>query len=189
MQLRKNQSEKKFFKKDFNYLLNENNFFYYEDNFGKLKLPFPNLLGDHQISNISTAIATIKSLDDFKIKDEDIKNGITKIKNIARLEEIESGKLKKLCKKNILIVDSSHNSLGALSLKKYLKKYVKGKIIMILGMMKNKNHNEFVSYFKNVVNTIFTIDIPNQKAAINKNELKTIVENNKIFFQSSNSIQ
>ena len=59
----------------------------------------PNVLGQFQLDNISTAIATIRLLN-FNLKDEHIKKGITKIKSIARLQEIRSGKLKDLVKNN-----------------------------------------------------------------------------------------
>jgi len=43
---------------------------------------------------------------------------------------------------------------------------------MILGMMLNKNHNEYISYFKGNLASLTTIDIPNQKNSISKDELK-----------------
>ena len=53
-----NPSNKVFFNDDFSYSVNENDFFYYEDKLGGLKLPMPNILGQFQLENISTAIAT-----------------------------------------------------------------------------------------------------------------------------------
>ena len=43
---------------------------------------------------------------------------------------------------------------------------------MVLGMMNNKLHKEYVSLFKGKLASLTTIDIPNQKNAINKDELK-----------------
>ena len=40
-----------------------------------------------------------------------------------------------------------------------------------LGMMANKDHNEYMSYFKDV-KTLTTIDIPNQPNSIKGKELK-----------------
>ena len=97
----KNQSNKYFFNEDFSFSEGENGFFYYEDKFGGLKLPAPNVLGQFQLENISSAIATLRVLD-FNIKDEQIKQGINDIKSIARLQEIKSGKLKDLVKNNTL---------------------------------------------------------------------------------------
>ena len=58
-----NPSNKVFFNDDFSYSINENDFFYYEDKLGGLKLPMPNVLGQFQLENISTAIATLRTLD------------------------------------------------------------------------------------------------------------------------------
>ena len=82
----KNSSNKLFFNEDFSFSKRENGFFYYEDKYGGLKLPLPNILGQFQLENISSAIATLRLLD-IDIKNEDIKKGITKIDNKARLQE------------------------------------------------------------------------------------------------------
>ena len=80
----KNSSKKITFGNDFNYSLNENGFFYYEDKYGGLKLPLPNLEGEFQISNISTAIATIRNIEEINISDQNIINGIKKIKRFGK---------------------------------------------------------------------------------------------------------
>ena len=170
----KNSSKKLYFNEDFSYSRRENDFFYYEDQFGGLKLPLPNILGEFQLENISTAIATLRQLK-IDIKNEDIKNGIKKIRNIARLQEIKSGKLKDIIKNNRLLLDGSHNEDGSRVLNEYLqtldcKKHV------ILGMMANKDHKKYMSYFKDIA-SITTIDIPNQPNAISGKALKNKLNN------------
>ena len=170
----KNSSKKLYFNEDFSYSRGENGFFYYEDQFGGLKLPLPNILGEFQLENISTAIATLRQLK-IDIKNEDIKNGIKKIRNIARLQEIKSGKLKDIIKNNRLLLDGSHNEDGSRVLNEYLqtldcKKHV------ILGMMANKDHEKYISYFKDIA-SITTIDIPNQPNAISGKALKNKLNN------------
>ena len=169
--LDKNKSKKIFFNDLFSYTLGENNFFYYEDQYGGLKLPMPNLKGEFQLSNVATAIATIRNIEELKISEENIKIGITKIRSIARLQEIKTGKLKNLVKNNKLFVDGTHNPLGAKVLSNYLSN-LNCNIHMILGMMNNKDHEEYVSLFKGKLASLTTIDIPNQKNSINKDELK-----------------
>ena len=173
--IKNNSSKKIIFSKDYNYILKENNFFYFEDEFGSLKLPMPNIPGEFQLENVSTAIATARQLTDYKILDEHIKNGITKIESVARLQELKFGKLKDLTSNNILFVDGSHNPLGAKVLNEYLQSLNCNKHI-ILGMMANKNHNEYMSYFKNI-KSLTTIDIPNQPNAIKGTELKKKINN------------
>ncbi len=164
-----NQSKKIVYKDQFNYSLNENGFIYYEDEYGGLKLPKPNLLGNFQIDNCATAIATVRNLQ-LGVKDENIKKGITKIKSIARLQEIKSGKLKNICKDNRIYIDGSHNPLGAKALNEYLNTF-DCKKHLILGMMSNKDHEEYLSNFNNI-SSITTIDIPNQPNAIKGIDLK-----------------
>ena len=179
-----NKSKKIFFKEHYSFILKENDFFYFEDEFGGIKLPRPNLSGEFQIENVSTAIATVRQLTDYKITDENIKNGIIKIESIARLQEIKIGKLKNLVKNNQLFVDGSHNPLGAKVLNEYLQN-INCNIHIILGMMSNKNHNEYMNYFKDI-KSLTTIDIPNQPNAIKGNELKNKIKNFKnIKYQSS----
>ncbi len=170
----KNSSKKLYFNEDFSYSNGENGFFYYEDKFGGLKLPLPNILGQFQLENISTAVATLRQLN-MDVKDDNIKDGITKIKSIARLQEIKSGKLKDLVKNNRLLLDGSHNEDGSRVLNEYLqtldcKKHV------ILGMMANKDHEKYISYFKDIT-SITTIDIPNQPNAISGVKLKEKFKN------------
>ena len=173
--IKDNKSKKVFFNKDYNFTLQENEFFYFEDEFGTIKLPRPNLLGEFQLENISTAIATIRQLTDFKISNDHIKDGISKIESIARLQEIKEGKLKDLVKDNQLYVDGSHNPLGASVLNQHLRS-LNCKKHIILGMMANKDHNKYMSYFKDI-ETLTTIDIPNQPNAIKGIDLKNKINN------------
>ena len=164
-----NLSNKVFFSDDFSYSVKENDFFYYEDKLGGLKLPMPNVLGQFQLENISTAIATLRILD-LGIKDEHIQKGITKISSLARLQEIKSGKLKELVKNNKLIIDGSHNEDGARVLNEYLQTIDCNKHI-IVGMMANKDHEKYISYFKDI-SSLITVDIPGQPNSVNGKDLK-----------------
>ena len=83
-----------------------------------------------------------------------------------------------------MFIDGSHNPLGAKVLNDYLDN-LECKKHVILGMMINKNHNEYVSYFKNI-DTLTVIDIPNQPNAIKGSELKDKIKSFKnIKYQNS----
>tara|TARA_Y100000591_G_scaffold333403_1_gene377255 strand:- start:122 stop:1399 length:1278 start_codon:yes stop_codon:yes gene_type:complete len=170
-----NLSKKIFFNNQYSFTLSENNFFYYEDEFGGLKLPLPNLLGEFQLANIATAIATLRNIEEIKLKEIHIKNGIKKIQCIGRLQEIKSGNLKKLIKNNKLIVDGSHNPLGGKVLSNYLDS-IDNNIHLIVGMMSNKKHQEFLDNFTNKLSSLTTIDIPNQPNSINGEKLKNKIK-------------
>ena len=169
--IKSNNSKKIIFNGLYSFSVGENNFFYYEDEYGGLKLPMPNLVGEFQLSNVATAIAALRNIEELKISDKHIKEGILKIPSIARLQEIKLGKLKSIIKNNKLFVDGSHNSLGAKVLTDYLDTIHSNKHIVI-GMMANKDHEKYISFFKNKIHSITTVDIPNQPNAIKGEELK-----------------
>ena len=165
-----NKANKYFFNEDYNFVSMENDFFYYEDKYGGLKIPKPGMIGQFQLENASTAIASLRILENLKIKDEQIVKGIKNAYNSARLEEIKSGKLKDLVKNNRLIIDSSHNPGGSKAINEYLQTLNCNKHV-IVGMMENKDHKKFINYFKNI-SSLTVIDIPNQTNAISGGKLK-----------------
>ena len=185
--IKENKSKKIIFNNEFSYSINENNFFYFEDEFGGIKLPYPNIVGKFQLDNIATAIAAIRGLK-LNIDDEKIKQGITKIKSIGRLQEIKKGKLKDLVKKNKLFIDGSHNPLGAKALIDYLDTLNCQKHL-ILGMMINKDHEKYIRYFNKKISSLTVVDIPNQKNAIKRDVLKNKLKLDGIEIQSKSSIE
>ena len=185
-----NNSSKKFILgEDYKYKKN-NSGFIYEDKLSKLNLPLPNLLGDFQLATVSTAIAIARNLNQFKINESHIKESIIKIKSEARLQNITQGKLRKyVYKDNQIILDGAHNPLAASVIEKYLKNLNSGrKIIMLLGMMANKDHKEFIQMFKSRVHSIIALDIPNQTNFIKKEKLSKIAQSCGIPSTTENSI-
>ena len=186
-----NNSSKKFiFERDYNYKRKKNNFIY-NDKFSKMKLPLPNLLGDFQISNISTAIATARNLNKFTIKNFHIKKAIKKIRSEGRLQNITQGKLRKyVSKNNEILIDGAHNPLAATVVEKYLAQLNSNKkIIMLLGMMSNKDHRGFIKIFKKRIHSIVTVDIPNQENFIDRKKLLKIALSCGIKSKTENSIK
>ena len=184
--LENNKSKKYFFGKNFNISKSENSFIQYQDEFGELILPQPNILGEHQLYNISTTIAASRKI--FKVKDESIKNGIQKIKLKGRLQEIKSGKLKNLAGNNRLIIDGGHNVSASFSISNWAKTQNE-EVNLVIGMMKDKDHYEFVKAFETVVKSITLIDIPNNEGAIFKEDLKNKLNGIKIKFNISDGIE
>ena len=117
--IKKNRSNKIYYDEEYYFKRNEDNSFYFKDEKGGLELPKPNVLGQFQLENISTAIATLRLLN-LDIKDNHIKNGIQKINNLGRLQLIKSGKIKNLVKNNSIFISGDHNEDGARVLNEYL---------------------------------------------------------------------
>ena len=185
-----NSSEKIIFGENY-YCKKNTDGFAYKDDLGKIDLPLPNLLGDFQVSNVSTAIAAARKLDQFKISNSHIKWAITKIKSEGRLQSITHGKLRKyVSKNNQILIDGAHNVLAASVIKKYLETLNSGKkIFMVLGMMANKEHKEFIQIFRNKVHSIITLNIPNQENFIEKKKLSKIAQSCGIPSKTEDSIE
>ena len=78
--------------------------------------------------------------------------------------------MKELVGNNRLLIDGSHNEDGARVLNDYLQSLNCNKHV-IIGMMANKDHKKFISYF-NDISSLTTIDIPGQPNSITGKELK-----------------
>ena len=184
--LKNNLSNKFFFGKEFNISKQENGFIHYQDNIGEIILPEPNVLGDHQLYNISTSIAASRKI--FNIEDEHIKKGITNIKLKGRLQELYSGKLKDISDKNRLIIDGGHNESSSISISSWIKQQHQD-VHLICGMMKDKEHYKCMKHFKGIVKSITLIDIPNQDGSISKEEFNEKLSDLKININLSQSIE
>ena len=184
--LKDNKSEKYFYGEDFNYLRAENNFIQYEDAKGSLILPEPNILGEHQLANISTTIMAARNI--FNIKDEHIKKAVIQVDLKGRLQEIKVGKLKKLAKNNRLVCDGGHNFSAGVALSKWMNTLDQD-INLIVGMMHDKRHKEFMSNFKGKIKSLNLIDIPNQEGSISKEEFKSKIQNDFPNAKLANNIQ
>ena len=184
--LYQNTSNKYYFGKNFNISKSENSFIQYQDEFGELILPEPNILGDHQLYNISTSIAASRKI--FDVKDQDIKLGIQNIALKGRLQEIKSGKLKDIAGNNRLVIDGGHNISSSYVIANWIKNQNQ-KVNLIVAMMKDKEHEEFMKSFEGLVNSVSLIDIPNQEGAISKEEFKKKIINLKFTLNLSNNIQ
>jgi len=178
----KNNSKKYFFGDDFNITKFENGFIYYQDELGEMILPQPNLIGDHQIFNISTSIAASRRI--FNISNINIKNSMKKMTLKGRLEELKFGKLKTLIGENRLIIDGGHNINSAISISRWVKQQNE-KVHLICGMMNDKPHKEFVNQFEDIVNSITLVDIPNQEGSISKEEFKKKLGNKNVYTAES----
>ena len=184
--LEKNKSTKFYFGQDFNISRSENGFIQYQDELGELVLPEPNLLGEHQLYNISTAINASRKL--FNVTDDAIKKGIQKIDLKGRLQEIKNGKLKNIAGNNRLVIDGGHNISAALSIAKWIKSQNE-EVNIICGMLKDKDHLEFMKCFEGRISSATLIDIPNQENGINKEELMDKLSNLNINFKLADSIE
>lgn len=91
------------------------------------------LAGRHQICNFITAYETLNLLrSNFDISDENIAQGMAKVKFPARLEVLN--------KQPLILLDGAHNPSGASALADSIGRYLKEKPVVIMGMLADKDY-------------------------------------------------
>ena len=123
------------------------------------------LIGEHQIENAKTAMATIEVLKkSFNITDENIAQGFAKAVNPARFEV--------LSKNPLIILDGAHNPNGIEALKNALNTHIKEiKPVCIMGMLSDKDSKSSVKILERMFSTIFTVPVDNPRS-LSADELK-----------------
>ena len=103
------------------------------------------LLGDFQHENASTAFTAAKflmpSISTYKVR-----HALARASWYGRIQRLNNGKIFNL-RKNVTVIDGSHNQDGAIVLDQYLTKNSLGKWNIIIGMLNNREVKDFVKIF------------------------------------------
>jgi dihydrofolate synthase/folylpolyglutamate synthase len=111
-----------------------------------------NLLGRHQMSNAGNALALLESAtaERFSLSTDAIRSGLEHVRLKGRLEIVQH--------KPTIVLDGAHNPLGARVLFDFLRSQLHDspgrKLIVILGMMQDKNHAEFMRILLPLVDSL-----------------------------------
>ncbi len=157
-----------YFNKDYKFKTLDRKKFFYQFLNIKKKFLKPSLEGDHQIENASTALtaAIILKKNNYNIKISSLGKSIYNTKWPGRIEKVKF-------KNKIIIFDGSHNLSGAKKLNQYLKE---NNILpnIIFGMLNNKKASEFLLIIKKNIDTLYPIQIPDEKNAYTQREIYKI---------------
>ncbi len=130
-----------------------------------------NLLGRHQMKNAGCALALLESATAkrFPLSVEGIQSGLKKINWKGRLEIVQHNPM--------TILDGAHNPLGARVLFDFLQSQLHDcpgrKIIVILGMMQDKNLAEYLQVLLPLVD-ILIVTQPHMNRAATVDELRQV---------------
>ncbi len=148
-----------------------------------IKIP---LNGSHQIENAKTAICSIKNQTDFKISDQNIKDGLENTNWKARLEKINSGNLiKKLSKNFQIYLDGSHNVQGATTIAEFLENFQNHQKILISQMLNDKNCEEFLKIIGSKINLLLIPEIAKDSRFRKAKDILKIAKDLKINAQTT----
>ena len=146
----------------------------YQDEHGLLDLAAPRLFGRHQFDNAGLAIATLRAIDRFRLPHAAFE-GIVNAEWPARMQRLSSGRLIELGPAGCEIwLDGGHNAEGgrvAAAALGDLEERVSRPLVVIAGMMGNKDAHAFLANFAGLTRHIFTVEIPGNDNAMPQDRL------------------
>ena len=146
----------------------------YQDERGLMDLSAPRLFGRHQFDNAGLAIATLRAIDSMKLGHAAYE-GIVNAEWPARMQRLGSGRLIELGPPGSEIwLDGGHNADGgrvAAAALGDLEERVSRPLVVIAGMMRNKDARAFLANFAGLTRHIFTVEIPGQDNAMPQDRL------------------
>ncbi|MCP3395629.1 glutamate ligase domain-containing protein [Bradyrhizobium sp. CCGB20] len=142
----------------------------YSDERGLMDLTAPRLFGRHQFDNAGLAIATLRAIPTFKINQAAFEAGIVGAEWPARMQRITAGELLAFGPQGSEIwLDGGHNAEGgrvAAAALGDLEERVSRPLVVIAGMMANKDAGGFLANFAGLTRHIIAVPIPDTEAAM-----------------------
>lgn len=142
----------------------ENRLCFYHSQLGEIKLK---MMGKYQVQNALCAIETIHQLvkQGYFISAQQLKQG---------LEQAEwEGRFSCLCEKPLFVIDGAHNEAAAKELRETLEMgFTKCKIIYIIGVLADKEHEKMLKCMLPLAEKVFTITPHNPRAMAGKDLAK-----------------
>lgn len=141
----------------------------YQDERGLMDLAAPRLFGRHQFDNAGLAIATVRAIESLKLGHAAFE-GIVNAEWPARMQRLSSGRLTELGPRGSeLWLDGGHNAEGgrvAAAALGDLEERVSRPLVVIVGMMANKDAHAFLANFAGLTRHIVAVPIPGRDDAM-----------------------
>jgi dihydrofolate synthase/folylpolyglutamate synthase len=151
----------------------------YQDERGLLDLAAPRLFGRHQFDNAGLAIATLRTQTLFRIDNAAYERGVAGAEWPARMQRLTSGKLVDQAPRDAEIwLDGGHNADGgrvAAAALGDLEERVSRPLVLIVGMMGNKDAKGFLANFAGLTRHVIVVPIPDTENAMSPDVLADAV--------------
>ena len=121
------------------------------------------LAGRHQLDNAACAVALLEAAErrGISVNDEAVRRGLESVLWEGRLEVVERGP--------VLLLDGAHNPAAAHVLAEYLTEWCasrpESRLILVLGMMRDKDHARFVEPFYRLVSEVVLTQVDMARSA------------------------
>jgi dihydrofolate synthase/folylpolyglutamate synthase len=142
----------------------------YQDERGLMDLAAPKLFGRHQFDNAGLAIATLRAQNRFRIDAAAFEAGIVNAEWPARMQRLASGALVDQAPPGGEVwLDGGHNAEGGRVVAAALgdlEERVSRPLVVIVGMMANKDAGGFLANFAGLTRHIVAVPIPDRDNAM-----------------------
>ncbi|MEP3888826.1 MAG: folylpolyglutamate synthase/dihydrofolate synthase family protein [Hellea sp.] len=134
----------------------------FEDDGQLLDLPLPALIGDHQVMNSGTAIAIARHM---QLPESAIEKGLQSVSWPARMQNLTTGALADMVAESggELWLDGGHNPHAARAVASAvaeLEAKSPRPLILITGILANKDIGGFLNAFEGLASAVIGVDIP-----------------------------
>ncbi len=146
----------------------ENGRLVYSDEQGLFDLPPPKLFGRHQFDNAGTAIAALRAAG-VRVPIKAVEQGLMRAEWPARLQRLATGPLAALAPAGAEIwLDGGHNADGGRAIAAALgdlEERVSRPLVLVVGMLANKDRDGFLRNFTGLVRRVFGVRIKRENGA------------------------
>ncbi|MEM9580615.1 MAG: bifunctional folylpolyglutamate synthase/dihydrofolate synthase, partial [Pseudomonadota bacterium] len=139
----------------------------YQDETGLLDLPLPVLLGDHQIQNAGTAIASLRVLG---FDEAACEAAMLNASWPARMQRLQQGPLIDAAPDVELWLDGGHNAAAAEAIAALLGSLPKRSTHLICGMLNTKDVSGYMRPLAPHAEQLVAVSIPGEKATLSARE-------------------
>ncbi len=165
----------------------------YQDDRGLMDLAAPKLFGRHQFDNAGLAIATLRALDGFRIEPSAFEAGVVNAEWPARMQRLAQGPLVDQGPMGCEIwLDGGHNAEGgrvAAAALGDLEERVSRPLVVIVGMMANKDASAFLANFAGLTRHIIAVKISSRENAMPSDRLADAARSLGMRVESSASVE
>jgi dihydrofolate synthase/folylpolyglutamate synthase len=142
----------------------------YQDDRGLMDLAAPRLFGRHQFDNAGLAVATLRALEALRIDSSAFEAGVVSAEWPARMQRLASGALvDQAPRASEIWLDGGHNAEGgrvAAAALGDLEERVPRPLVVVAGMMGNKDAGAFLANFAGLTRHIIAVPIPDRDNAM-----------------------
>ena len=164
----------------------------FQDENGLLDLSLPHLKGRHQVDNAGNAIAAIRLLDDRRVSEAHIEQGLRSVFWPARMQKLGPGTLTSLVPKDAeLWLDGGHSpAAGRVIARAFsdINDRFSRPLVLIWGMLNTKDAGSFIEPFAGLAQRVVTIAIPDEPNAIPADQLAEIARGRNLSAETATSL-